>query len=427
MFGAAPLSGLQKTTSYKVVLPFYVYAAFAFLLSCLLLLLNTGIIGQHHFHPRTLAITHLMALGWGTMIILGASHQLVPVLIEGQLESERLAMLSFVLAGLGIPLLVLGFYAFRLDWLPQTGGVLINLGVICFLVNVLGSVRNSKTPDVHAWFIAAAALWLFSTTFLGLLLLFNFSRMLLPENSVAYLTVHAHLGLVGWFLLLVLGVASRLIPMFLISKYTNRRRLWWIFSLVNGSLVCFLLFRLFGLRGMWNYVPWLLCLAGVLLFGSYCRAAFQARIRKKVDEQMKISLLAVAQMLLPLLALGVVLACLPAERHSELVMLYGFCIFFGWLTALILGMTFKTLPFIVWNKVYHDKAHSSSAPAPKELFSERIFTLMSASYITGFVLFIPGVLSQSELLAKAGAALLLLAAALYVTNVGITLRHKPKL
>jgi cbb3-type cytochrome oxidase subunit 1 len=69
-----------------------------------------GIIQQHYFNPKTLAITHLMALGWGTMIILGASHQLLPVLIEGKLDSYLLALLSFIFAAAGIPLLVTGFY-----------------------------------------------------------------------------------------------------------------------------------------------------------------------------------------------------------------------------------------------------------------------------------------------------------------------------
>src|SRR5436189_1254881 len=98
-----------KNTTHKVVLPFYLYAAISFLLTTLLLFFSSAAFNQHYFHPHVLAITHAMALGWGTMIILGASHQLVPVLIEGRLYSNRLAYLSFILAAVGIPLLVCGF------------------------------------------------------------------------------------------------------------------------------------------------------------------------------------------------------------------------------------------------------------------------------------------------------------------------------
>ena len=125
------IGGLQKTTNHRVVIPFYVYAALGFLAGTALLLAHTESVDAHYFNPQTLAITHTMALAWGTMIIFGASHQLLPVLIEGKLDSDRLAYLTFAFSAIGIPLLIYGFYVFDLGWPLQVGGVLINLGVIC--------------------------------------------------------------------------------------------------------------------------------------------------------------------------------------------------------------------------------------------------------------------------------------------------------
>jgi hypothetical protein len=426
MFAATSNTGLQQTTSYKVVLPFYIFGALSFLTAAILLLLNTDIFHQHYFHPHTLAITHIMALGWGTMIILGASHQLLPVLIEGKLDSNLLAYLTFIFTATGIPFLAVGFYIFHTGWVLQTGAVLINVGVVCYLTNVISSVYESKKHDVHAWFMMAASLWLFSTTFFGLLLVFNFSKSLLPDSSVTYLSIHAHLGLIGWFLLMVVGVASRLIPMFLISKYANNKRLWWIFALINASLTSFIVFKVMDAAAGTYYISLLLALIAIVLFGGYCRKAYKVRIRKNVDQQMKISLLSVAQMLVPVIALIIVLALLPADKHPNIVLLYGFCIFFGWITAIILGMTFKTLPFIVWNKVYHEKAHGNKTPAPKDLFSDKVFNGMLTAYLVGFVLFVAGIIFLNDLVLKAGAIALLTAAVLYVCNTGITLLHQPK-
>lgn len=417
---------LQQTTTHKVVLPFYAYASLAFLLACALLLRHTDVFAQHYFHPHTLAITHLMALGWGTMIILGASHQLLPVLIEAKLSSNALAALTFVFTASGIPLLVTGFYIFHTGWLLQSGAILINLGVLCYLANVVSSIIESKRHDVHAWFMAAASLWLFSTTFFGLLLVLNFSRPLLPQDSVAYLSIHAHLGIVGWFLLMVIGVGTRLIPMFLISKFTDNKALWWIFALINGSLVSFIIMRVINASADAYDGSLLLALAAMGLFARYCRMAYKARIRKHVDEQMKVSLLSVAQMLLPPAALIIVLVLLPADKHPDMVLLYGFCIFFGWITAIILGMTFKTLPFIVWNKVYRHRAHLAGTPTPKDLFSERAFNSMTVAYLAGFLLFVAGIMIRQDFLLKAGATALFIAALMYVYNTALTLRHKPK-
>jgi hypothetical protein len=107
------------------------------------------------------------------------------------------------------------------------------------------------------------------------------------------------------------------------------------------------------------------------------------------------------------------------------VLLYGFCIFFGWITAIILGMTFKTLPFIVWNMVYRTRA-GGKTPAPKELFSERLFKLMALLYLLGFVLFLFGIILLNDILLKTGATSLLASAVLYVSNVAKTLFHQPQ-
>ncbi|MEJ7736938.1 MAG: cytochrome C oxidase subunit I [Chitinophagaceae bacterium] len=413
------------TTSYKVVLPFYVFATLSFLLACVLLLMNTNVIHQHYFHPQTLAITHLMALGWGTMIILGASHQLLPVLIEGKLSSELLGYLSFILSAIGIPFLVVGFYIFHTGWVLQSGAILVNAAVVCYLINVISSIYESKRHDVYAWFVATASLWLFATTFFGLLLVFNFTLSWLPNNSIEYLSLHAHMGFAGWFLLLIIGVASRLIPMFLISKYTNTNALWWIYILINTALIGFILLKTFNVFTKLYYPPFLLVLVALILFANYCYIVYKVRIRKQVDEQMKVSLLSVALLFLPLLSLLVVIYFISTGIKANMVLLYGFCIFFGWITAIIFGMTFKTLPFIVWNKVYHARAVGKT-PAPKELFSERLFQIMSVLYLLGFILFIFGIILLNDMLLKSGAVSLLASAIFYVCNVAKTLFHQPK-
>ncbi len=426
MLGFAANTGPVKTTSYKVVLPFYVYAALAFLAATLLLLVAAPAFGRHYFHPHVIAVTHIMALGWGTMIILGASHQLVPVLIEGKLYSNTLAYISFILTGIGIPLLVYAFYHFDMNFLARRGGELVVSGVVVYLVNMGVSMSRSKSENVHAVFVFTAGLWLLITTIIGLLLVYNFSTRIFAEDSLYYLSLHAHLGIVGWFLLLVIGVGSRLIPMFLISKYSNARLLWWVYVLVNTGLLSFAVLFFAVLPVYYFMLPVLTIATALVLFGYYCRKSYRQRIRRQVDEQVKISVLSVIMMLLPVVLLGIIIAALwLTGENPRLVIAYGFTVFFGWITAIILGMTFKTLPFIIWNKVYHKKAGTGQAPNPKDLFSSRVFNVMAVAYLAGFVLFITGVLLSVIFVLQVGALLLLLAAALYNFNVLKTVMHKP--
>lgn len=427
MFVANGDTEISKTTSWKVVLPFYAYAGIAFLIATILLLYSAAEITRHYFHPHILAITHIMALGWGTMMILGASHQLVPVLIEEKLYSNKLAILSFVLAGLGIPLLAYSFYVFDMGWPARWGSQLIILAIVAFLVNLAVSMSKSKQENVHAFFVFTSALWLLTTATVGILLVYNFTFPLMPKNSLDYLPLHAHLGIAGWFLLKVTGVGSRLIPMFLISKYNNTRQLWWIYGLINGGLLLFVFVFLYTDRGLLLIFPMMAVAAAIILFGNFCYMAYRQRIRKKVDEQMKVSLLSVLMMLLPIIFLFIIIVVLIIAKAESitLVITYGFIIFFGWITAIILGMTFKTLPFIVWNKVYHQLAGKGKTPNPKDLFSSVVFKWMSVTYILGFVIFTAGILLSITIILQIAAVLLILTSVLYNWNVIKLLVHKP--
>lgn len=425
MFATTGNTETTKTTSWKVVLPFYGYAAIAFLFATVLLFLSADDITNHYFLPHTLAITHIMALGWGTMVILGASHQLVPVLIEGKLYSNKLAHLSFVLAAVGIPLQAYGFYVFDMGWPAKWGGRFVLLSVLCYVINLAISMQKSKAGNIQAVFILTAALWLFLTCFLGLVLVYNFTYAVLPEEPLKYLPLHAHTGVTGWFLLLVIGVVSRLIPMFLISKYSNTKLLWLIYVLINSGLL-FFLFSFLYFPEVSVFIPVAAIFLALILFVNYCYHAYLQRIRKKVDEQMKISLLSVVMMLLPVIFLIGITGWLVADQQgNNMVLTYGFVIFFGWITAIIFGMTFKTLPFIVWNKVYHLKAGLGKTPNPKDLFSNKIFVIMALTYFTGFILFIAGAYFTNKFLLSVASSFLILAALFYNYNVMKVLLHKP--
>lgn len=423
MFTPGQNQGLQQTTSHKVVIPFYAYAALSIFVGLLMLFLNLEIFDNHHFFSKTLAITHIMALGWGSMIIFGASYQLLPVIIASKLYSNSLAYLSFIISAIGIPILITGFYVFDTKNLLLLGGILINIGVVFYLINVILSIYKSKKTEVRVWFMLTSSLWLFSTTFFGLILVLNFHQRILAESSLSYLNLHAHMGIIGWFLLMIFGVGSRLIPMFLISQHQDSKALWKIFILVNSGLVSYLLIQTFKIHYTANYFSILLILLGFYFFGQFCYRAYRGRIRKKIDFPMKLSLIAVVQMILPLIILLIVLLIFPIQQQ-RLSLLYGFCIFFGWITSMIFGMTFKTLPFIVWNSVYHKKTHQGKTPAPKDLFDEKVYRAMMISYIIGFGLSILGIILEFYTLIWIGVFSLLISAILYVFNSIKIMFHK---
>ena len=137
----------------------------------------------------------------------------------------------------------------------------------------------------------------------------------------------------------------------------------------NLALIAFVFLFLHYQWQVIYLLPVTAILIALLLFGYYCYQSYKHRIRRQVDDQVKVSILSVLMTVVPLIILIILIFGLSlAVENKQLVLAYGFTVFFGWITAIIMGMTFKTLPFIVWNKVYRTRA-GGKTPAPKELLT----------------------------------------------------------
>lgn len=83
--------GIKNTPSMKAVIPFYGIAAISFLALTIMLFFSADAFNGDYTQENFLTIVHTAALGWGTMIIFGATFQLLPVIFETELYSDKLA------------------------------------------------------------------------------------------------------------------------------------------------------------------------------------------------------------------------------------------------------------------------------------------------------------------------------------------------
>ncbi len=411
--------GIKKAPSASVVIPHYLFGAVSFLVCSVLIVFSTDAFSGHYFHPKLLSITHLMALGWGSMIIFGALYQLLPVILDTPLYNESLAKITFGIFAAGSIYLAFSFWNFYVGIHIQIASCLILTAFILFTFNIIQTARNIPKWPIEADFIVTSTVWLLLTGIVGILMAFNFRYAFLPKSHLLFLKIHAHLGIAGWFVLLIIGVASKLIPMFLLSHQLNKKKLSYSYYFINIGLIALSadLFFYEGSRLLTIYAGSIL--TGILFFITYLFDAFKERARKKLDVGLKHSFLAFIIFLLPLF-LGVIFSIKSStngETLQQVYLIYGIAIFFGFITSLILGQTFKTLPFIVWLYKYQKRAGKEKIPLPKDLYSEKLATLQFIVYIIALITTIAGVLLNRMPLARTGAVLLLLTAILYNLNV----------
>ncbi len=420
----------KNAPSPNVVLPYFAFGAISFLVASIVLFIAAPDLTNHYLSPRLLTLTHLLVLGWITMIIFGALYQLIPVVMEVKLHSEKLAVITFFLFGAGLITLSASFWTFNFgrNIGLEVGGYLIIVAVFLFGFNTIMSAAKTERKNIENAFIITAVIWLLLTVTLGILLVLNFAFNFIPGSHLQLLKMHAHIGFVGWFLMLVIGVASKLMPMFLIVHKLPLKLLQYAYYLINSGLILLSVGYYYFPEKWFMLISALLVLAGVTAFLRFNYVAFSKRIRKKLDVGMKLS--AAAFIMLGIsLVLGTISLLSPGFLdviQIRIEIAYGVLIVLGFLTALVLGQTYKTLPFIIWLQKYQAKVGKMKVPLPQELYSEKISNYHFLTFVSGIIVLIAGILLSEVLIVKIGAALMILTAALYNYNVFKIILHKEK-
>ena len=424
------MNGLKTNNAphSSVVVPHFIFGAISFFIVAIMLVLSSSSLLEVYFNTKLIAITHMAILGWATMIIFGALYQLIPVVFETALFSEKLAKFTFWMAAFSVLFLSYSFWVASFSMLLPYASVCMFISLLLFVINVLLSYRKSEIKNWSSKFVIAAIIWLLLTELLGTLIALNFKFNFFSETHIHYLKIHATIGLVGWFLMLIIGVGSTLIPMFLISHQLNFKKLKTSFYLINTGLLGIAINWFLINNSILIGVCWVFVAVGVLFFVSFIYDSYKKRMRKKLDVGMRYSMLAIASILIPIVISSVLIFGFNVEFDllSRVVVFYGFSILFGFITTLILGQTYKTLPFIIWLEKYKKLVGKTKTPLPRELYSEKITSVQFYLYL-GFIIIIPiGILSNSLVLVKIGSIALLLVTILYNINVFKIILHKVK-
>lgn len=355
---------------FKIVAKYFAAAIIFFVILNLMLLLNYSLIAGHHFQPKILSINHIATLGWITMIIFGAMFQLVPVVLETKLFSEKLAEIQFWIYLVGVIGLVYFFWVFDTGINMTISAILLNLAMFIFSFNIIVTMRSVKKWNVTAWYLAAAIFYLIVTAIAGLLLAINLWTPYIKLDHLQYLNLHAHVAFIGWVSMVIMGVSFKLIPMFTLSHgfpLTNAKRAFWI---INIGLLGISTIMHYKDTTFLYYIFIGFIVLGIIFFLLQIYIIFKNRIRKKFDIGIKFSFVAYLMLGLTTL-LGTSIAFVDYENFTNLTLVYGYMIIFGYISMLIVGQMYKIVPFLVWYHKYSSKVGIEKVPMLKDMFNEK--------------------------------------------------------
>ena len=178
-------------------------------------------IQPYYAHARLLHL-HLILLGFVTMAMIGATHHLLPIVLNAELYSPKLARLVMVVLPSGFAILIGGFITSSLHLELAIGGIL-NLSIGLYSYNLLRTwISSGHSGNAASDHLMIATFFLVLMMIMGVLVGSNSlpQRPLLPFGSLQ-LAAYTHMALIGFILQTVLGILSYGIPEILAADRTT--------------------------------------------------------------------------------------------------------------------------------------------------------------------------------------------------------------
>jgi hypothetical protein len=393
-------------------------AAAAFVSAAVGLLFVAPDLTGHYYHPRILALTHTVTLGWITLAIMGASYQLIPIVLQRPIWSERLARWQFWLLLVGISGMVAHFYLGTWPGL-LSAAALVALGSCAHLLNVSLTLRGLSRWDFTARLVVMGYTGLGLTVVFGLALAANRMWALLPGSVFPRLEGHFHLALLGWVTPMVWGVAARVYPMFLLAVHPTgwpARAQSWGLALGVPAVVL-------GLLALPILVPWGAMAVAVAAIGHVAWVADIARRRKRSRLDWALCfVLTGAAFIIPGVALGLAFA-VDLISGPRLAVAYAIVCLGGWVSLTIVGMMLKIIPFLVWYQRYAPHAGKGPVPTLAQLGWPK-GEGVAWVFLTGAMILMPVAVVSGEAGWICGTAVLLsLGALAFAVSIACALRH----
>lgn len=440
-----PLS--DNAPSIGVPLRFMLTGLLALLAGMIWLVCSPRLLATYHYNQYVIAVTHLFVLGWICSIVMGAMYQLVPVALETRLHSERLARWQFVFHAVGFIGMVWMFSAWNLKQVGHFGAVLA-VGVLLFVYNIARTLLKVPRWNVTATAVTAALSWvLFAITAglsiaaaklsyelaaaspssgpMGVLVhgLKSLAGFVAHFDQISAMHAHAHLGVVGFFTLMIVGVSYKLIPMFTLSELQSPRRARRSVVLLNiglaGAFITILL------RSRWKLAFALVLIAALAFYARELAAILRARKRHALDWGIRYFLTAVAVLIpLSLLSLALSWPGLPLTQFTgQMENLYGFLGLIGFVTFAIVGMLYKIIPFLVWFGVYSRQIGRAQVPSLADMYSTRLQAIGYWTFLSGLAVTSVAILLSNQIAVQIGCSVLALSLLALALNVGLILAH----
>lgn len=412
----------EMAPPFVLVAHFFIAGILFLVLSGAALLTMGSDISGYIISSSLAAFSHLYLLGFVMMIIFGAMYQLLPVVLEAPIFSKDFAYIQFYMYVVGLSLMVSGFTFADLHLLIPYGAVITYLSMVIFCLNVFITFYRLERVNLVSRFLLIGTIFLFISVSLGLLIGLSLGHGFIAIDIDAWVKAHMIGTLGGFVLMIVMGVAMVLIPMFSLSHGFEERwikRALYLFS--SGTALC-MISLIASLPSWLQSIGAVLMVVGVVCFVVQMSVIFKQRARKQNDYWAK-------NVVFALICLLSSIACCAyyyLQGSPVVGMLAGVLFFFGFLLSFIVGHIYKILPFLIWYEKFSPLVGKQKVPLLHQMIYTKVADIQTGMLFVSILVLSSAVVLQLEKIFLMGSVLLLASLVLVAFNAVYAFNYKIK-
>ena len=384
-------------------------------------------IAGFYYHPRLIALVHLVTLGWVSSSILGALYLVGPLTFRISLPGSWRDHAAFAVWAIAVSGVAAHFWLGTLVGVAWAGA--LALAPMVFVVGrVLRRLPRAPVPLEARLPVMCAMVNMLAAALLGIGLGVNKTHPFLPVSQLDAVIAHAHLAGLGWGAMMVMGAGYRLLPMMLPAALPGGRGP--IAATVLTEIGVWLLVgtRLAAAGPRASAAAAMISAAGVALFLGqvlwmlrHPRPAPTAQPRP--DPGVAHALQAVFWLAVST-AIGVWLAIAPpSEATLAGALAYGVVALVGFLAQMVVGVAARLLPLYAWLWGFYDREHKDSPPSPHAALSRPAQMAALGLWTAGVPGLAAGLALDRHAWISASAAALAVAVALGGANLVVGIRR----
>lgn len=362
---------------------------------------------------------HLFVLGWATMLAMGAVYQLINVILQSTLYSDRLGYVHYVFFTTGLCGLLYGFLNNKSAWIAGFA-ILTLTGILLFAWNMAVTLIRASQWNVITISAACSVLYLTLTGLTGMAMGVNFVVGEWSGLHERLFGAHIWLGTIGWFGLLITGFSYKMLPMFYLShNYPTRLQKVTLLLWNSGVLAGAASFLLGG--GFWSiWCALLLITLAVIVYNVHLKQIQKYRHKRSPGLGIKWSVYGNHAFAIFAIFMLIYSLWFPQNLlQTKSVMVAGWIYLGGWVSFNILCYASKIIPFLWWTHKYGKQVGIPGTPTMAGLLDEKKVNIgLSAIAFFLIFLFVGLIFDIQAVIAISGTAFSVLSIA-YMALMGL--------